>query len=66
MLGRDDEDNPDAWRERWRAAFRLRHREVITTSKELSERLAELARAIRDRIQTALKIETDVGRSPGS
>ena len=29
----DDEDDPDAWRERWRAAFTLRHREVITTSK---------------------------------
>ncbi len=57
----DDEDDPDAWRERWRAAFTLRHREVITTSKELSERLAELARSIRDRIQTALAIETQAG-----
>ena len=57
----DDEDDPDAWRERWRAAFKLRHREVITTSKELSERLAELARAIRDRIRTALAIETESG-----
>ena len=51
----DDEDDPDAWRERWRAAFKLRHREVITTSKQLSERLAELARAIRDRTRTALE-----------
>ena len=57
----DDEDDPDAWRERWRAAFKLRHREVITTSKQLSERLAELARAIRDRIRTALAIETESG-----
>ena len=57
----DDEDDPDAWRERWRAAFTLRHREVITTSKELSERLAELARSIRDRIRTALAIETEAG-----
>ena len=57
----DDEDDPDAWREHWRAAFKLRHREVITTSKQLSERLAELARAIRDRIRTALDIETDQG-----
>ena len=55
----DDEDDANAWRERWRAAFKLRHREVITTSKELSERLAELARAIRDRIGTALAIETE-------
>ena len=58
----DDEGDPDAWRERWRAAFTLRHREVITTSKRLSERLADLARAIRDRIRTALPIETETGR----
>ena len=57
----DDEDDPDAWRERWRAAFKLRHLEVITTSKQLSERLAKLARAIRDRIRTALAIETQSG-----
>ena len=57
----DDKDDPDAWRERWRAAFKLRHREVITTSKQLSERLAELARAIRDRIRMALAIETEAG-----
>ncbi len=57
----DDEGDPDAWRARWRAAFTLRHREVITTSKELSESLAELARAIRDRIRTALSIETETG-----
>ena len=57
----DDEGDPDAWRERWRAAFTLRHREVITTSKQLSKRLAELARATRDRIRTALAIETESG-----
>ena len=57
----DDEEDTDAWRERWRAAFKLRHREIITTSKELSERLAELARATRDRIRTALAIETETG-----
>ena len=57
----DDEDDPDAWRERWRSAFTLRHREVISTSKQLSERLAELARAICDRIRTALAIETEAG-----
>ena len=57
------EDGTDAntWREQWRTAFTLRHREVITTSKELSLRLAELARAIHDRIKTALAIETDKG-----
>ena len=57
----DDEGNLDAWREHWRAAFKLRHGEVITTSKRLSERLAELARAIRNRIRSALAIETENG-----
>jgi len=57
----DDDANAEAWRTRWRAAFTLDHREVVTTSRELSIRLAELARAIRDRIKTALAIETDKG-----
>ena len=57
----DDEKDIDAWRERWRAAFTLRHREVVTTSKELSIRLAKLAGDIRDRIKSALGIETERG-----
>lgn len=57
----EDDSDANAWREQWRAAFTLGHREVVTTSKELSLRLAELARAIRDRIKTALAIETDRG-----
>lgn len=57
----DDEADTEAWRASWRAAFTLRHREVVTTSKELSIRLAELARNIRDRIKTALSIEIDKG-----
>jgi predicted helicase len=56
-----DGSNPEAWRQRWRGAFTLRHHEVVTTSKELSIRLAELARSIRDRINAALVIETDSG-----
>lgn len=50
-----------AWRREWREAFTLRHREVITTSRDLAVRLAELARAIRDRIRTALSIESERG-----
>ncbi|MDZ4259865.1 MAG: type ISP restriction/modification enzyme [Gemmatimonadales bacterium] len=57
----DDDANAEAWRTRWRAAFTMRHGEVVTTSKELSIRLAELARNIRDRIKSALAIETDRG-----
>ena len=56
-----DSTDVDAWRGRWRGALTLRHREVITTSKELSGELAELARAIRDRIRTALAIESETG-----
>lgn len=57
----DDEYDADGWRKKWRAAFSQRHREVITTSRQLSKRLAELARTIRDRIQSALDIETESG-----
>jgi len=55
--------NEDAehWRERWRSAFTLRHREVITTSKALAERLADLAQSIRKRVNAVLKIESDKG-----
>jgi len=57
----EDDTDIETWRSRWRAAFTLRHRETITTSKELSIRLAELARAIRDRIKTAISIEVGGG-----
>jgi type I restriction-modification system DNA methylase subunit len=57
----DDEHDLEGWRKKWRSAFSLRHREVITTSKILAERLAELARAIRDRINTILSVETEDG-----
>ncbi|MBR1255191.1 hypothetical protein JQ634_15960 [Bradyrhizobium sp. AUGA SZCCT0240] len=56
-----DDTNAQAWRQTWRAAFNLRHREVVATSRDLSIRLAELARAIRDRIKAALTIENDAG-----
>ena len=57
----DDEQNHEAWRESWRAAFTLHHREVITTSRQLSEHLAELARKIRGRTGEALSIESATG-----
>jgi predicted helicase len=57
----EDDKNAKRWREQWRAAFTLRHGEVITTSKELAVRLADLARAIRARIQMVLAIETEKG-----
>ncbi len=57
----DDDDDANAWCEKWRAAFRLRHGEVIDTSKALSARLAELARQVRDRARGALEIESESG-----
>ena len=57
-----NETNADTWRQQWRKAFTLEHREVITTAQKLSVRLASLARAIRDRIHAALGIETESGR----
>lgn len=56
-----DENDADAWRQRWRSAFTLGHREVITTAERLSIRLAELAGAIRDRIRSAIAIESPRG-----
>lgn len=58
----ENDRDAEAWRDQWRAAFTLRHREVITTSKQLSARLAELARAIRNRAVTVLSIENESGR----
>ncbi len=56
-----DENDVAAWRAQWSAAFTVGHQEVITTSKALSIRLAQLARDIRDRISSALAIETEDG-----
>ena len=57
----NDDADVEVWRKGWRGAFTLRHGEVVTTSKELSIRLAKLAGDIRDRIKSALAIETDRG-----
>ncbi|MDP9280015.1 MAG: DNA methyltransferase [Gemmatimonadota bacterium] len=61
----EDEWDDEAWRDRWRSAFELRHREVVTTSKVLATRLAELARAIRIRINAVISIESEDGPVTG-
>jgi len=57
----ENQADVQAWRTEWSLAFALRYREVVATSRALAIRLAELARAIRDRINTALEIETEDG-----
>jgi hypothetical protein len=57
----DDERDVEGWRKRWRSAFTERHREVITTSKLLAERLAKLAGDIRKLINKVLSVETEDG-----
>lgn len=57
----NDENNIIAWKDQWRSAFTLRHREVITTSRNLAINLAGLARSIRVRINTILEIENKNG-----
>lgn len=56
-----DELALDEWHTVWSSAFTLRHREVITTSKDLAIRLADLARRIRSRANQVMAIETESG-----
>src|SRR5438093_7105189 len=56
------ERTPDDWRNNWRDAFELRHREVISTSKQLASRLADLAKKIRARVRAVLRYEDGFGQ----
>ncbi|MDQ3012273.1 MAG: hypothetical protein M3X11_16385, partial [Acidobacteriota bacterium] len=53
--------DPDAWRKEWSDAFLLRYRHVVRTSEELATALAELAKRLRTRIRTILRIEDSGG-----
>ena len=54
----EDVNDISRWREQWRQAFHLGHREVIRTSENLAIRLAELAKLIRHRMVEILESET--------
>lgn len=56
-----DDRDLEAWRRHWSAAFTLRHKEVISTSKELAEHLAALAIKIRKRANAVLRVESETG-----
>jgi len=49
------------WRRNWATAFELGHREVVSTARELADRLADLARGIRDRAKQLLDLEIETG-----
>ena len=53
--------NQNAWRKNWREAFVLRHREVIQTSQELALAMAHLAKRIRSRVRSVLRLEDGFG-----
>jgi hypothetical protein len=57
----DDPAAVDEWREGWRAAFKLRHGEVIATTSRLVERMSTTAIQLRDSIAAALVAEAGSG-----
>lgn len=57
----EDPSDSDQWRKQWRDAFTLKHREQVTTAKEMASRLAELARGIRGAIREVLAVESENG-----
>ena len=61
LIWPDDPTNSDAWRAQWRDAFTLKNREVIQNSKEMAERLGQLALVVRTRLREVLAIESDEG-----
>ena len=54
-------DDPKAWQEHWSAAFKVEHREVINTTKELVVQLAQLATVIKKSVLTSINAETEKG-----
>lgn len=57
----DDPADVAEWRKQWSSAFEVRHREVISTSKELAKRLAALATDIRATVNDLLAREIEKG-----
>jgi predicted helicase len=54
-------NDAEAWREQWSSAFKLKHHEVINTTKELVVKLAQLATVIKKSVLTSIKAETEKG-----
>ena len=61
LIWPEDPSDSEQWRRQWRDAFTLKHREQVTTAKEMASRLAELARGIRGAIREVLAVESENG-----
>jgi hypothetical protein len=61
----DEPSDVEFWRSRWSSAFTLKNKEVLTTARSLSKRLAELALDIRKKILSVLEIESNEGPITG-
>lgn len=61
LIWPDDPSDSEAWRAQWRDAFTLKNRQVIQSSKEMAERLGQLALAVRTRLREVLAIESEEG-----
>ena len=57
----EDEDDSGAWREQWAGAFTSRHGASISTAKDLTKRLANLATNIRTSANDLLAYENKNG-----
>jgi hypothetical protein len=57
----EDPRATNAWRNEWRAAFKLRHGEAIRSAALLAERMADTAKALRSEIADALAAEKASG-----
>lgn len=56
-----DGSETDAWRAQWASAFTITHGQVISTAKELTKRLAQLATNIRNSANDILRHENKDG-----
>jgi len=56
-----ENSDPNTWRKQWKKAFTIKHGYTISTSKDLSIVLAALAKRIRERVLSALEVETETG-----
>lgn len=57
-----DTDDVDTWQEQWSSAFRNKPGHVIRTADALADRLAEMARSIRDAAETLMVHEAENGQ----